>query len=142
LNTLIRNRELNRLELEIPSGKNIVSPYYPNYSFPLDVGKTWEQKTTFTRNYENRKAVATLQGKVIGWEQVTVPAGTFRALKIELGGFYNGSNSSSNWSGQIFHTIWYVPEVKNFVKEIYRDTYRGVTSNHDIHELVEYKLSQ
>ena len=139
----IHNKDLNPLVTEQRRGKDLSEPYYPRYAFPLEVGKTWEQKVIFTRTYEtDRKVVATLKGTVLGWEQVTVPAGTFNALKIEVKGWYNGSNYRGTWSGRMADTIWYVPELKNAAKWIYQDTTGTQTFNHDIWELVEYKPAQ
>jgi len=54
------------------------------FAFPLSVGKTWVVDFFDTNPHGLQKTTRehTLY-KVIGWESVTVPAGTFRALKIE-----------------------------------------------------------
>lgn len=141
---VVRNRDLNLLAVEAPSGANKSAPYLPTFSFPLEPGKTWEQPVTSTRSADpSRKVTATLKGTVIGWENVSVPAGTFQALKIEVGGYYKGSNARNTWDGQRFDTIWYAPEVKYFVKWIYRETdHRGTTATHEIVELAGYKIKQ
>jgi len=141
-----RDKNLNLLETEVGDRKFITTPFEPHLSFPLEVGKTWEQEVTYTRNFDDRKVVASLKAKVVGWEKVSVPAGTFDALKIMIDGPYNGSSSSPSggrWSGQRSETLWYSPEAKTTVKLIYEDpdTYRsGLTKA--IYEVVEYKLVQ
>ena len=47
-----------------------------------------------------------------GWEDVEVPAGKFRALKIEHNGTYKGSCGT----GVKQHWYWHVPAVKRHVK--------------------------
>ena len=55
--------------------------------------------------------------KVLGTDKVKVPAGEFDALKIEMTGFGNGKNLSSNNNYIVkFKEIWwYVPALRNFV---------------------------
>ena len=72
--------------------------------------------------------------KVIGWEEVTVPAGKFRAMKVESSGNFQrldvrGAEGVARW------IVWYVPEVKRWVKITYQG---GVSRWGD--ELIEFKL--
>jgi hypothetical protein len=57
--------------------------------------------------------------RVVGWESVTVPAGTFRALRLEVEGS-RGKDPDAYWwpkqAARFQHTVWYVPEVKRYVK--------------------------
>ena len=71
--------------------------------------------------------------KVIGWEDVVVPAGKFRALKIEANGTFE--RIDSNLSGLVTSAYWYAPEVKRWVKYMYDDTY-----NKNGDELVDFKI--
>lgn len=60
------------------------SPYVPTYAFPLWVGKSW--KATYTYHDHERGDTYTnihWRGKVSAYEDVTVPAGTFKAFKVE-----------------------------------------------------------
>ena len=115
-------------------------PYYPNFAFPLVIGKTWRDEVTISDSGTSGETRARLSGKVIGWESVTVPAGTFRALRIELRGTYS---SDGDGSGTIEDTLWYSPEVRNAVRAEYKDTVgSGSRYNHDIHELVRYWVGQ
>ena len=138
----IVNRNLNWIERRSTSGSNVADPYYPNLSFPLAVGKTWKQKVTFVAKYEQEKTiVADLQGKVLGWEQVTVPAGTFDALKIEISGPYRGESGNFNWKGYLRDFVWYAPEVKRPVRTQYEDTASGHGYFRDYQDLAAYKLN-
>lgn len=49
-----------------------------------------------------------------GRELITVPAGTFNAYKLTM----RTRSLSTNWTG--FERIWYVPEVRNYVRMEFR----------------------
>jgi hypothetical protein len=140
--TLTHTKELNLVSTEISGGKAAYDPYYASFAFPLEVGKTWERENTYTRTYESdRKVVAKLSGKVIGWEKVTVPAGTFDALRIEVKSKYNGQNMRGRWFGQSTDTIWYAPSARLYVKWLFEDGGGdGTHKNAWLDELVAYKL--
>lgn len=52
--------------------------------------------------------------KVVGWEDIRVPAGKFRALKVEAKGSYQRLDKRT--SGSARDVFWYVPGVKRWVK--------------------------
>lgn len=52
--------------------------------------------------------------RVAGWEEVTVPAGRFRALRIESEGTVQSSAKPK--PGPSSMTVWYVPEVRRWVR--------------------------
>lgn len=57
--------------------------------------------------------------KVIGWEEISVPAGRFRALKVEVEGNRGKDPDPFWWPKQAMrfvHTIWYAPEAGRYVK--------------------------
>lgn len=72
--------------------------------------------------------------EVIGWEDIQVPAGTFRALRIATDGTVRrlGAERGARFES----TFWYVPEVKRWVKLSYKFT----PGNSGGEELLEYKL--
>jgi hypothetical protein len=73
------------------------TPYRPILSFPLFVGKRWELSYTLHRGFQGSEhsVAATgqahyemntnriMRARVVSYEKVTVPAGTFDAFKIE-----------------------------------------------------------
>ena len=71
-------------------------------------------------------------GSVLGWEDVTVAAGTFHALKVVVSSRYYGAGGFNDDSTL---TFWYAAEVNRFVKFDYRDTYDAAL----LAELVNYK---
>jgi hypothetical protein len=56
---------------------------------------------------------------VVGWEDIEVPAGRFRALKLEAQGHYRRLDRPA--TDEARNTYWYVPRVKRWVKHVYRD---------------------
>lgn len=137
-----RTADFNLVRIEAPKFTRTTLPYYPSYSFPLWVGKTWKGKVAFESTDQPGKEVrAELEGRVVGYESVTVPAGTFFALKIELGGPYRASNLEGSWTGRIKDTLWYAPQVRNAVRYEYKDFTGASLYNHEIHELVNYWLT-
>ncbi len=57
--------------------------------------------------------------KATGWENVTVPAGTFRALKVEVEGNRGKDPDPFWWPKQAMrfvHTVWYAPEAGRYVR--------------------------
>ena len=90
--------------------------------FPLYPGKRW----SFRYRYPTASGTGSLkieQAAVVeGWEEVRVPAGTFRALKVVHTGRYWASEQMYSWSGAIHETYWYAPVAKRVVRMEYRDT--------------------
>lgn len=138
------DRQWNQIET-LKGGNRIVqySPHLPAFSFPLQVGKTWaqnydwqkmdvgsegpraknwaesqERRPAEPRNHGSTRA----EGKVLGWEDITVAAGAFTALKIELKSpHYAGLETrrifgKAGQFGGVLETYWCAPEVKRFVK--------------------------
>jgi hypothetical protein len=92
------------------------------YTWPLTVGKTWE-----TRWFHPTVGEAPWTAKVRGWEDITVPAGTFRALRIELENscYYNSVDAGMCRQTDV---VWYSPLVKRHVRlerRAYKDAYLG-----------------
>jgi hypothetical protein len=116
--------------------------FYPRngfFRFPLQVGATYPAVYEFKMprhgalHLKHDRSV-----KVKGWETIEVPAGTFRALRIEVDGTFQRLDTSV--SGKARNVIWYAPEVKRWVKWTYEDeTFRG-RGNWEGFELIEYRL--
>ena len=102
-------------------------------NFPISLGQEW--KDTFSAKAVVGPAKGTPFNyketvKVVGWENVKVQAGTFKAIKLEY-----FQESSSGRSGKAFY--WYAPEVKYFVKcEYDQNLWRGAAN----WELASFKL--
>jgi hypothetical protein len=82
--------------------------------FPVWPGKQWSLKYTIWGGAGSVTYYA--EGKAIGWETITVPAGTFEALKIEV---------TITAQGQpLPRSMWYAPEANNFIKAVVVDPQR------------------
>ncbi len=139
------------------------------FVFPLSVGKSWE--LDYTEQHPNREqssAHIKTTYTVTGWEDVTVPAGTFHALKVEGDGEWqaaiapavaaasgtrvdaqgattvmqNRRVAASIVSGRLYKAFWYVPAVKKWVKSLeeFYDA-NGKRNEQYQDELVSFKVS-
>ena len=88
-----------------------------------------------------------INGKVTGRERITVPAGTFVAIRVELEGELNLSSPSTfnvaqeTTPGYQTCTIWFVPDVGRAVKYERRTYNRArLLLDHEQYELVSYEL--
>ena len=101
--------------------------------FPLVPGNEW------TYEYEVKTSLGIvrneMKAKVVGWEEVTVPAGTFRALRIEHqgkwsrdGDFARGEGFGQKLSAPVESIYWYAPAAKVVVKTTRTETsyYGGI----------------
>ena len=115
------------------------------FSFPLSIGKTWEVQ--FTEQHPNKlHKYEKWDSKfvVVGFEDIEVPAGKFKALKIEAEGRWTAelepsqavvqaAQSTQNnttmvtqvqkitadpVTGRTYKAFWYAPEVKRWVKSV------------------------
>ena len=116
------------------------------FSFPLTVGKSWDVKFTDPHPANHVSEQWSVRYKVLGNEQVEVPAGKFNAMKVEAEGIWSGEGkpslsvtqtitrdasgtpSAANvvknipagqmYSGRVYKAFWYVPEIKRWVKSV------------------------
>lgn len=66
-----------------PDGKPVMSFEPPlDYAWPLSAGKTWSSQYTVTMHASGAKIPLKRDFKVEAFEDVTVPAGTFKAWKL------------------------------------------------------------
>jgi hypothetical protein len=113
------------------------------FAFPMSVGQSWKvDYVDPIRRGNVLSAHVQATFTVVGWEQVTTPAGTFRALKVVRKGLeqltveapaqaVTGTVAGSSGATSIAHAekggrgvvnhvtygeTWYVPELKNYVK--------------------------
>lgn len=116
--------------------------YTPNlkaYTFPLAVGKKWKGDADKRLLFRGKHGRFYLDGEVVAFEKITVPAGTFDAYKINLVLNAHGTDEDVN-IGNTVETIWYAPSVKRYVKleNIFKRD--GRVRSKDIYELLEFNL--
>ncbi len=98
------------------------------FTWPLVAGKQWTA-TYSIEDIESKKTRAVQRVRfVAGSELVKVPAGTFKAVKLE---FY------APRTGRLIGEYWYSPETRWFVKTV---SYESVNAYYREEQLVSYKL--
>jgi hypothetical protein len=88
--------------------------------FPFNPPATWSYSFEYPTNNGAGKSRDAFDAKVIGWEQVTVPAGTFWAMKVEQRGWRTNLNpnarSYERAPTRLEFTFWYSPATKSIVQ--------------------------
>ena len=104
------------------------TPHVGSLAWPLEVGKSWSAVFQFRDNVRNvRFNRVENTWRVAAEEDVTVPAGTFKALRLE------GSNPANAWSH------WYAPALRLMVKEIHeRKAGHPLGPGRTVTEMVRY----
>ena len=92
-------------------GSRSYSPAIKALVFPMKIGQKWEHSNTYTHP-SCGLTTSDLSNEVVGWEDVTVPAGTFRALRVDSAGYWRNSCGRD----RLAYKFWYVPKVKWLVK--------------------------
>jgi hypothetical protein len=91
-----------------PDDKQIISYDPPaGYDYPLEVAKTWTKSYRMTIHPRNQTIPFDMTYKIESYEDVTVPAGTFKVFKVSV------SNTIGTEMVQ-----WFSPELGSFVKQI------------------------
>ena len=110
-------------------GKDAFSGRRRYLSFPLEVGATWSYSHEYATSDGRGRFREDLECKVVGWEQVTVPAGNYWALRIEEKGWSNNLSPnvpiSARAATRLDRTFWYSPEIKYLVKSELRRSNPG-----------------
>jgi len=118
----------------------VFNPHTGWFKFPLRVGATYNATYDVILPKKGANARNDRHVKVVGWEEVVVPAGKFRALKLISEGHYQRHDHSFQ-SGSSRNVIWYVPEAKRWAKITLENTPVGRgTAEHTGEELVEFKV--
>ena len=84
------------------------------------------------------------RARIRGSESVTVPAGTFKSLKVEIDSTRRPTESVGMRGREpvrVLLTLWYAPEVKRTVKMVRIVlTQEGMHLDEDTYELVRYRV--
>lgn len=116
----------------------VITPYHGRFDWPIEVGKTWR-----TKYFWNDRAIhrdwsgwGWQDWEVAGWEEVTVPAGTFMAYKIV--------RTRGDWetSTEEVEMFWYAPDVPvGSIKGVWhRSPDNGYGGAEHMWELVSYDV--
>jgi hypothetical protein len=104
-------------------------------SFPLEVGKKWEHSNSYV-HASCGLTTSTLKSEVVGWEDVTVPAGSFRALRIDSSGQWRNGCGGDRQS----YRFWYAPAVKWVVRSETLVYAQGQIFDSQLRELRSFKV--
>ncbi len=83
--------------------------------FPLRAGKTWREYVQATDPATGKSYRVRIDGRVLGWERVRVPAGEFDALKVERI-IYAGNFDYFRTEERIRELDWYSPQLGAVVR--------------------------
>ncbi len=95
--------------------RGAIEPAFQLMPFPLAAGKTWSQRAVRTDPVTKEKREMLVQGRVHGWETIKVPAGEFKALRVERT-MHLGDYDSFRGITQRTETEWYAPDIRGAAK--------------------------
>ena len=133
--------EWNLLSSRNPDGSGFdYMPPLKYFAFPLYPGKTWQQTSQETHIKTGAMREFTLSATVGDWEEITVPAGTFRALKITLQTAILDRATAQKSTGT--DISWYAPPMRRSVKsEMTSQNFQGQQERQLIH-LLQYDVKE
>jgi len=105
------------------------------FDFPIFIGKKWKDTTTGIPARGQTEVTFVNDFKIEGTEEITTPAGTFKAYKIHYKQI-NMSMKNDGWA-----LFWYTPNAKTWIKREFEKSsfWVGVTWAQDS-ELISYGL--
>lgn len=109
------------------------------FSWPLTIGAKWHS-TAVSTNSDGTLGQFEQDWEVIGIESVTVPAGTFQAVRLRGEGYWK--NLSSNNRDKYESDLWYAPDTRSWVKFDTRAWFRGDIGNRGSQVLLKYQLQK
>lgn len=110
--TILANSETGEFWAVVKGGSPLITWEPPiGWNWPLEVGNTWTKSTRLTNHVTKQTMALTYTQKVEAYEDVTVPAGTFKAFRVST------ANSTGDDNVQ-----WFSPDLGIFVKSILKRT--------------------
>jgi hypothetical protein len=100
------------------------------WKWPVDVGDTWKYE------YPVKAGAQVWEARVVGWEEVEVPAGRFRALKVEREMLSDPGGGKARTA-----IVWFSPEAKVIVKRVDRANSRNYQYINSERVLMSYKVN-
>jgi hypothetical protein len=91
------------------------SPALQVLPFPLEIGKSWTQRSISTDPASGRRIAVRVDGRVAGWETVRVPAGTFDAVRITRS-LYVEDGDYERSDTYLTESDWYAPAVGRVIR--------------------------
>jgi len=114
------------------------SPAIKYFDFPLYPGKRWTA-TSMERNIKTGQVREhTIIAEVGGWENVTVQAGTFRAIKVMIRSEVKNLQTGRKTSGT--DISWYAPGIKRSVKSELTSFNESDANEVQVAQLIRYSV--
>ncbi len=129
LQTLVYDRTTRNwiATLRLDKERFSASPEGGEFSWPLEVGKRWVATFTYRDHQRGRQFNPTWHWEVAALEDVAVPAGTFRAFRLE------GKTPVRS------RVLWYAPDLRLVVKQVEQRGPRDyLGAGRVVAELVDY----
>jgi hypothetical protein len=89
----------------------------PDLKFPLSVGQKWNYEITVRPTGTRRDQRRSAEVAVVGQEQVTTPAGSFKTYKLVRSESWS-STGMAGGSSSTTSTFFYSPETRSIVKRV------------------------
>lgn len=89
----------------------VYKPAYQALPFPISAGKTWRHRGTATDPATGKSFPVRIDGEVLGWERIRVPAGEFDAVKMRRVVYLDYFEQGVRGQSWIIETDWYAPAV-------------------------------
>lgn len=115
--------DLNPIELP----DRTFSPPAGAIRFPMSVGNQWNWKGTFTLKSNGKSYTSSYDVAVKERVSISVPAGTFEAVRLEMSGYFEGQ--------AFLRQYWYSPVARGYVRIT-----NEAPKNRWTRELVEFSL--
>lgn len=103
-------------------------PPYAALPFPLTAGKTWRSYVQSTDPATGKVNRVRIDGKVLGWDRIKVPAGEFDALKVRRY-VYAGNAAFFKTEERIEEYDWYAPQPGIVVRHEARSEHMDTSMN-------------
>jgi hypothetical protein len=107
------------------------------YVWPMVIGKTWSVSRIYTSTKTSLKVAVEEKCKVVTNESVAVPAGQFKAVRIDCEGFETPQDQSSLRT-ETSH--WYAPEALRFAKTSIKKWNGSTLTTSENLVLIEFSL--
>jgi hypothetical protein len=117
-------------------------PPYQAFAFPLVPGKRWRQTLTATDPADGRSFPVWIDGTVLGWERIRVPAGEFDVVKVERRVYFEYFEYAVRGRSEIHEVEWYAPAAKQSVRREMRSRYWSLLARLDDGEFVKVRAGR
>ena len=135
--TIYYDKDWNLLD----TGDVRYTPAMKQIPFPVHLGDAWKTQYKFTSSKTGQSASCFSSGKFLSVETISVPAGTFRAGRIELNAECWGTDANAEVA-RYQNLEWYAPGVGRVIRGEYAVLTNGRVRSKSVVELTGYQRAQ